>query len=236
MNRERYQQLLDSLLDGELSPAEADELLAGLRENPEHQEELRHQLILWDVWSQHAAAERSVESFVEAWKTRVRAEAGSEQFSQSVLDRISKPMAAFKVRIPFWKRWRPAQVGFALLALTFFAMAGWWTQQQISRARIPQGNAGFLAQFGTNRVVTVSGEGVCIRCVLNETNHPGPAIRLKQDGATRIVYLDFPRYSEALHQFFTGGTTVKAKGRLRDDHGRLVMQTQSIEADGAEYR
>ena len=236
MNRERYQQLLEHLLDEDLSPADADELLADLRGHPELQRDLRRQLILWDVWSQRTARERSADAFVEAWKTRLRAEAGSEQFSQSVLERISAPIATFKYRVSFWKRWRPVQIAFAVFALTFLAVAGWWAQEQISRAKISRENAGFLAQIGTNQVVTVSGEGVCIWCVLHETNHPGPAIRIKQDGAIRIVYLDFPGYSQALHRFFAGGTMVKAKGILRDNQGRLELQTQSIEANGVEYR
>jgi hypothetical protein len=236
MNRERYQQLLDSLLDGELSPAEADELPAGLRENPELQRDLRRQLILWDVWSQHAAAERSGESFIEAWKTRVHAEAGSEQFSQSVLDRISAPMAVFKYRVPFWKRWRPVQIAFAVFALTFLAAAGWWAQQQISKTRTVQENTAFLAQLGTNQTVTISGEGVCVWCVLHEGPPQRPALRVKQGNVTRVVYLEFKGYSSKLHPYFIGGTTVTATGILKDDHNRLVLQTQSIEANGVEYR
>ena len=237
MNRERHQQLLEYLLDEELSPADADELLEGLRERPELQRDLRQHLILWDVWSQHAAAERSADAFVEAWKTRLRAEEGSEQFTQSLLERIGAPIAAFKYRVPFWKRWRPVQIAFAFFALTFLAVAGWWVPQQISKARTARENADFLAQFGTNQIVTISGEGVCAWCVLNEGPPPRPAIRVKQGGVTRIVYLKFAGFSFARHhRYFTGGTTVTVKGVLKEEKGRLIFTTRSVEVTGHELQ
>jgi hypothetical protein len=236
MKRERYHQLLSVLLDEDLWEGDADELLAGLREQPELQRDLRQHLILWDVWSQHAAEERSAEAFIEAWKTRVFAEAGAEQFSQSVLDRIGAPLAALRYRVPFWKRWRPLQIACAMLVLTFLAAAGWWAQQQFSKAKTAREKAGLLAPFGTNQVVTISGEGVCIWCVLHETPHPGPAIRIGEGGATKIVYLEFSAYSQAMHHYFAGGTTVTAKGVLREEQGRLTLTTQSVEVNGHELR
>jgi negative regulator of sigma E activity len=51
VNRERYQILLGQLLDGEILSAEAEELIQGLRDQPELQRDLRRHLILWDAWS-----------------------------------------------------------------------------------------------------------------------------------------------------------------------------------------
>jgi hypothetical protein len=236
VNRERYQQLVECLLDEELSPADADELLAGLRKYPEFQRDLRQQLMLWDVWSQRTDPQRSVEAFVEAWKTRVRAEAGSEQFSQSVLARVSAPAAALTWRMSFWKRWRPVQIAFALFALTFLAAAGWWAQQQFWNPKTPPSETFQSSKPAAGKFVTISGEGVCACCVLHETSYPGPAIRLQKGGKTIIVYLKFKGYSQALHQYFAGGTTVKAKGILNKNGGQLSLETQSIEVNGVEYR
>jgi len=241
MTRERYQELLQNLLDKELSPSEAIELTEGLRQHPEWLADLRQHLALWDVWSQQVAPERSAESFIAGWQTRVRAEAGAEQFSKSVLDRVRAP--TFRFGVPFWKRWRWAwQIGFAVFALAFISMAALWTVQRISQARVSGENAGFLVQIGTNRTVTIVGEGVCPCCVLHEVlpqngRPPNPAIRLKQNGVTRIIYLEFPGYTQVMHdQYFTGGTTVTVKGILRDEKGRLILTTSSIEANGHELQ
>lgn len=239
VTRERYQELLEKLLDSELSPSEAVELTEGLRQHPEWLADLRQHLALWDAWSQQVAPERSAESFIAGWQTRVRAEAGAEQFSKSVLDRIRAP--TFRFGVPFWKRWgRAWQIGFAVFALAFISMAALWTEQRISQARVSREHAGFLAQIGTNRTVTIVGEGVCPCCVLHEVlpqngRPPNPAIRVKKDGATVIVYLEFDEYSQSLHPFFTGGTTVTAKGVMRKDKDRLLLKTHNITVNGKQY-
>jgi hypothetical protein len=236
MKRDRYEYLLSVLLDEDLCEGDAAELLAGLREHPELQRDLRQQLILWDVWSQRVAEERSAEAFVEAWKTRVHAEAGSDQFSRSVLDRIGAPLAAFRYRVPFWKRWRPLQIGFAICALTLLAAAGWWAHQQFSEPETPPPHPLVLPKPGTGQTVTIAGEGVCVWCVLREGPPQRPAIRVKQDGVTRIVYLEFRGYSTALHHYFTGGTTVTATGVLREENSRLILTVRRVEVNGHELR
>jgi hypothetical protein len=233
MNQERYEQLLAVLLDEELPPAAAAQLLAGLCKYPQLQRELRQQLILWEAWSQQVAQERSADSFVEAWKTRALTAGESEAFSQSVMEKIGAPLEAFRHRIAFWKRWRPLQIAFAVFALAFLAMAGWWTQQQLTKGE-PVPAVVQLPAPGPDGTVTVTGEGVCIWCVLHEANHPGPAIRVRQGGSTRIVHLDFPGYSYALHHFFEGGTTVTAKGILREENGQTILATRSIQVGGCE--
>ena len=62
MRLERYHELLGSLFEGELATDDAEELAHGLREQPEWCEDLRQQLVLWELWAQHAAPERSPEA------------------------------------------------------------------------------------------------------------------------------------------------------------------------------
>ena len=234
MNFERYQQLRDQLLDGELSTASAEELAAGLRKHPDFQQDLRRHLALWEAWSQRLTEARSTENFVEAWKTRACAEDKAEEFSLSVMERIQAQTGGAMHRISFWKRLlRPLPIAATLLAAA--VMASWRIADRISQARTLRDNAAYLAQTGVDRLVTISGEGACAWCVLREGPPQRPALRMKTDSGTRIVYLQFKGYTQELHRYFEGGTTVLAKGFLREDHGRLVLKTQSIEIGKVEH-
>lgn len=236
MSQERYEQLLAILLDEELPPGAAAQLQAGLCKYPQLQRDLRRQLLLWELWSQHAAEERSADSFVEAWKTRARTAGDSERFLKSVTERVGAPLSEWKYRVAFWKRWRPLQVAFAILAVAAVAMAGWWTQQQLFKSQPAAPAVIELPSPGPDGMVTITGEGVCIWCVLHETNHPGPAIRLRQGNATRIIYLDFPAFKNELHQYFAGGGSVTASGILTETNGRMVLETQHIEVKGRRFK
>lgn len=236
MTRERYEELLGKLLDDELLSAEATELVKGLREYSELLRDLRQHLVLWDVWSQHVAEERSAESFLAAWKTRVRAEMEVEKFSESVMERIRKAGDGFKFNIGFWKRWRPVQIAFAIFALAFLAVAGWWAQQKFLKSETSQSGEWPEYRPCTNRVVTVTGEGVCMCCVFHQGPPQRPAIRVKHGGASTLIFLEFPGYTPAMHRYFTGGTTITAKGILKKDGDRLVLTTQSIKINGVQYR
>jgi hypothetical protein len=237
VNRERYQQLLDQLLEGELPAADADELVRGLRENPAFQNDLRRHLVLWEMWSQKVARERSSEAFIEGWKTRVAAETEAEPFVHSVQERIRTLEARPVLRVSFWRRWlRPLPVALAIFAAAFLTLASWRVHDQIAQRNAARENTRVLSQLGVNQLVTLTGEGVCAWCVLREGPPQRPAIRVKLGGGIKIVYLVFPRYSQGLHQYFTGGTSVQAKGILQEDHGRLLLRTQSLVVNGAEYR
>ena len=58
MNLERYHELLGTVFDGELVAGEAEELARGLGERPEWREDLRRQLLLWELWAQAVARRR----------------------------------------------------------------------------------------------------------------------------------------------------------------------------------
>jgi hypothetical protein len=236
MTRERYQELLERLLDSELSPAEATELAQGLRAHPALLNDLRQHLTLWEAWAQHVAQERSAESFVAAWKTRVNAEAGAEQFSQSVMEEIRASATEFKSRVAFWKRWRPVHLAFAILALAFLAVAGWWASQLITQPALPPPPELPALPAETNQPVTIVGQGACVWCVLHQGPPQRPALRVRQGGVIRIIYLEFPGYRRAMHPFFVKGATVTATGVLKEERNRLVLKTQSIEVRGVQYR
>src|SRR5688572_25411082 len=92
MNSQRYQELLGRLLEGELSDAEAEELAAGLKDRPEMQRDLRSHLVLWKFWSQQHTPERSSDTFLNAWKTRLRVEReDADAFAAATRSRIDAP-------------------------------------------------------------------------------------------------------------------------------------------------
>jgi hypothetical protein len=91
VNPERYQELLSDLFDGELSDAAARELVGGLKARPELLQDLRRHLVLWEMWSQHQAPERSAEAFLAAWRTRLRAETEEAGVFQETLRNRLEP-------------------------------------------------------------------------------------------------------------------------------------------------
>src|SRR5688572_31527643 len=92
MNAPRYQELLERLLEGELSGAEAEELADGLREWPELRRDLRSHLVLWELWSQQHTPERSSDAFLNAWKTRLRVEReDADAFAEATRSLIDAP-------------------------------------------------------------------------------------------------------------------------------------------------
>ena len=90
MNQARYKELLGRLLDDQLSATEANELAVGLEADDRLREDLRHHLVLWELWSQQQAPERSSTAFIAAWQTRLRAEAeGADVFAGAVRARLA---------------------------------------------------------------------------------------------------------------------------------------------------
>jgi hypothetical protein len=236
VNLERYRQLLDQLLDDELSPADAKELSAILRAHPELRKEVRTQLALWDGWAQRVAPERAGEAFVESWKTRADAEEELGAFTPPVRPREFFPLATALLQVPFWKRWlRPLPIAIGVCAVSFLAMGSWWAQQYLAQPRTSPDALAVLAT-GNNQIVTVAGEGVCVSCVLQESKRPGPALRLKKGEITKIVYVRFNGFTANFHDYFSGGKTVRATGVLNENRGRLVLTAQTLEVDGKVLR
>lgn len=227
MNLERYRELLDRLLDGELSAADTEELNAILRAHPELRQQARAELALWDGFAQRVAPERSGEAFVEAWKTRADTEEAAEALTPPVRSRAAAPEMVGLLRISFWRRWwRPVPIAIGVFAVSFLAMGSWWAQQYLWQGRTSPDDLAALA--GGNQVVTVTGEGVCVACVLLEGRRAGPALRLKKGAVTKIVYIRFNGFMKDFHAYFGGGRTVRATGVLTESRGRLVLTAQFL--------
>lgn len=216
MNATRYQELLGRLLEGELAGAEADELSAGLSADPALRRDLRRHLALWEVWSQNQAPERSSEAFINAWKTRLRAEnEDPDAFPAAVRTRFvaHQPRRTGTERLAqfIWDR-RPAGLAWAASALIVGLTAALW-----------------FAPWSSHAVSTLEGEAVCTACVLHERNEHAPAMRVMTGTATNIYYLDRNPELAALQDYFCGGpNAATATGTKRTESGRLLFRATTI--------
>jgi hypothetical protein len=219
MNSPRYQELLERLLEGELSGAEAEELAAALRERPELRRDLRSHLVLWELWSQQHTPERSSEAFLNAWKTRLRVEGeDAEAFAEAIRTRIGTRHLRtgaidFLVRFFLGPIRRPKGMAWAASVLVVISAAVLW----------------FAGARSVQAVSLLKGEAVCTACVLHESHEHAPALRVIAGPRTNVYYLDRSPAVAALQDYFcTGPTAATAEGRARTKGGRLLFQATKI--------
>lgn len=222
MNRDRYEELLGVLFDGTLSLEQAGELAAGLQSDAGLLRDLREHLVLWELWSQTLAPERSGDAFVAAWETRLRAESESAgAFGGRVLARVAARNAPVQLRAGFFAAIRRA--------------AGWlqrpmgiaWTAALAGVAALA---IFWLASSRSARAaVVIHGDAVCTACTLHEGHGHHPAVRVTANGVTHIYYLD---PNQALigsqNRFCAGPTPVTVEGTAREEDGRLRFSVRSV--------
>jgi hypothetical protein len=211
MNDPRYQELLGRLLEAELSEAEAGELARELCARPELQHDLERHLVLWEVWSQHHAPERSAEAFVASWKTRLRAESeGADKFYQAVLARLeTRGRRLLSWIATLWAALRrPAGIAWAASAAIAGFMVVFW----------------LAAPRSAQAMITIQGEAVCPACVLHEGHQHTPAIRVRNGGTTVIYYLDrASTLTPGQGYFCTGPNPITVEGKPRTVNGRVLL-------------
>lgn len=218
MNSPRYQELLEHLLEGELSDREAEELAVALRERPELRRDLRSHLVLWEFWSQQHAPERSSEAFLNAWKTRLRVEGeDAEAFAESIRTRIGTPhqrTGAIDFLVRFLRPIRrPKGMAWAASVLIVISAAVLW----------------FAAARSVQAVTVLKGEAVCTACVLHESHEHAPALRVIAGLRTNVYYLDRSPAVAALQDYFcVGPTAATAEGKPRTKDDRLLFQATKI--------
>lgn len=221
---DRYHELLGSVFDGEISDAQAEELAQMLSSEPGWRRDFRQHLVLWDLWGQLTTPERSAASFAAAWKTRLAAEAGAEEFHEAVRTKLEAatpqrgrlgPGVAIKT---WWGAWkaalhRPAGLAWAtIITVVVFAGLLWLALPRSAHA-----------------TVTIHGEAVCTACVLHQTHECRPAIRVTAGGATRIYFLETNRAVAGLQEHFCNGPApVIATGTTATKGGRLLFEAASV--------
>jgi hypothetical protein len=219
MNSQRYQELLGRLLEGALSDAEAEELAAGLKEQPELQRDLRSHLVLWELWSQQHTPERSSDAFLNAWKTRLRVEREDpDVFAEAMRTRIDAPprrtgTIGFFARLFAGAILRPKGMAWAASVLIAISAAVLW----------------FAGARSAQAVTVLKGEAVCTACVLHETQDHAPALRVVVGPSTNIYYLDrSPTLATLQGYFCSGPTSATAEGKARTEEGKRLFHATTV--------
>jgi hypothetical protein len=220
MNDERFEFLTGRLLDGELSAAEGEELAAAMRAGPDRRRELRQHLVLWELWTQQQASERSEDAFLAAWHTRLRAERQGDEFVVSVRERLSHRLRgdSWRSRALSWWRGagRPIQVVLTATAAAVVLSASFWLA-------VPQ---------DARATTTLKGEVICTACMLHETHEHLPAIRVQTDGTEQIYYVTSDRRALVrLGNYCVAPVPLIATGRANVNDGRREISVQTAAPD-----
>lgn len=234
MTSERFDDLLGLLLEDELSGVEAGELALMIRTDPARRRELREHLVLWELWAQQQAPERSAEAFVAACTTRLRAERHGEGFIADLKQRMLRESAPEPRRERVVRNagkipgavaglvralLRPAGVAWTAASAAVLAVVCW--------VAIPR-----AAQATT----LVHGEAVCTTCILHETHGVHrPAIRVREGDAVRTYYVQSD--SEPilrLGDFCAAPVPLVAKGTTAIRDGRHSIDIQTLESAPAQ--
>lgn len=217
---DRFEELLSRLFDGELTDTEAGALTALLRDHPPLRSELRQHLVIWELWSQQKAPERSADAFVAACHTRLRAERQGDSFLASLRERLpNKEHEEQRGASLWWWLRRPASLAGAISFLTAAAAILFWFVVLPHRAVA---------------TVTLHGEAVCTACILHETHEHRPAIRVTEGGRTRIYYVKSDRHPfERAGDFCSAPVPLVVTGRAESKDGRLEMEASSVQRDSA---
>jgi C4-dicarboxylate-specific signal transduction histidine kinase len=219
MTEERFEFLAGRLLDGELTDDEVEELTAAVRADPSRRRELRQHLVLWELWAQQQAPERSADAFLAAWHTRLRAERQGDEFVVQVRERLSHRARAASLLLRALEWWRraagPIRIACAAGAAAVVLVACLWLV-------IPQ---------HARATTTLKGEAVCTACMLHETHEHLPAIRVQADGAPRIYYIQSdPHALLRPGHYCAAPVPLTVTGRSEIKNGRLMLDVESAEA------
>lgn len=213
MSTARFDVLVGALLEDGLTSAEAEELAALVRGDPVLRTDLRRQLVLWELWSQHHAPERSAASFLAACHTRLRAESqgGRETFVSSLHQRLAAPSHHRPAgRRPGWLR--PRLVAWAAPLVAVFLVTAVW-----------------LAVPRPAQATSLRGEAVCTACILHLNHEHRPALRVRDGETTRIYLLDVdPARVPTLGDFCSAPVPVDATGEIHGRAGGLVLRVTSL--------
>lgn len=213
MSSSRYDLLVGSLLEDGLTSAEADELAAIVREDPGLRLDLQRQLVLWELWSQSQAPERSTDSFLAAIRTRIRAESesGRESFIAALKRRLPRATHDAHPRDPVrWSRSRRAAWLVPAVALLVMALV-WVTAPRTAEA------------------TTLHGEAVCTACILHESHDHFPALRIREGETTRVVHLEIdPSLVPPIGNFCAAPVPVDVSGRVHRENGQLILAVRAL--------
>lgn len=217
----RYEELVSLLMDGEPTEDELHELEQLLKQDPELADDLRQQLVIWERWSHEVAPERSVDSFVAAFHTRLKAEQDGNRFSESAIKRIKR---------------RPFSITLAPLLAIAAAIVLMCTLYLLKIDEDESPNYVVIDELA--QLVSIKGECVCTSCTLGIEGGHRKAIRFAdaKGGEQLIMVQRNPELRQHTKHFCGGPTPVLVEGNLVDQEGQDLLAVASIDikADTAE--
>jgi hypothetical protein len=220
----RFEELVQRVLDDELTEPEAVELAAELRARPARQIDLREHLALWDLWSQQLAPERSADAFLAACRTRLAADRGSAEFVNAVTARVqlgeSDRRGRNGVLRHAWQRWlhgwRPTvTMGWTAACAALVVVVLW-----------------FATPHPLQATTVLRGEAVCTACLLHQGHEHTPAIRVHAPGGEELFYVvSDPMTVFRMGNFCRAPVPLVARGATGVREGRHVITISAVEAD-----
>jgi hypothetical protein len=238
MTDARYQELLSQLLESTLSETDAGELRLGLEDEPRRMRDLREHLVLWELWAQEQAPQRSAEAFNRGFQIRLRAEMEGRVGLDTPTD------------VPLRRRNRRRAVAtFAagvLLLVSAFAVL--WPRSPRHTETVKRGStqapivgpvrdplptpgpSGHGTESPAVRLVSLHGEGVCGRCILHLTNQCQLTIRVREGGREELFLVNENAASRDLVPAICANPIpILAEGTVHAENGRLFLATTRLE-------
>jgi hypothetical protein len=237
MTDARYHELLSQLLESTLSKTDAEELRLGLEDEPRRLRDLREHLMLWELWAQEQASQRSAEAFNRGFQTRLRAE----------LEGRVSPGVPADVPMRRWNR-RMVLTFAASVLLLASAIAVLWSRSPRHTETVKRGSAqspiagpvrdplptpgpsGHETESPAARLVSLQGEGVCARCILHLTNKCQLTIRVREGEREELFLVNENAASRDLVPACCANPVpILAQGTVHTENGRLLLATTRLE-------
>ena len=233
MKAARYQQLLGRLLEDDLSDTQAEELACALKSSHELRQDLRRHLVMWELWSQDQALERSATRFVHSWETRLGVDGeGANEFTDAVkakLENFGERDASETLQ----KEAQTRETTGRRMALWYHGLRIFSQQRAIlfwalSAIMALVGYAWVATTRSTHAATIIRGEGICTFCTLHQGHEHLQAIRVvgpADEG--HLYYLEANRFSAGIY-FCDGPIPVVGKGYLKTNETRVSLVATEI--------
>ncbi len=214
----RYEELLSLYLDGDPSEAELDELEQILREDEKLAKTFQEELLIWEAWSQEHAPERSADSFLSGFHTRLRAEQDAPDFELAVTRQLKNRKNPLV--------WQPV-VAIAAVLVIVLSLSVFFNPADIDTGLVTSAEAGF---------VHIHGECVCMRCTLNKAERCSKAVRFTdENGVIHMIRIKRdPELKKYNKSFCRGPTAVVIEGEIIEENGQRLLLTSSLTLENEE--
>ena len=215
MIESRYHELLERMLEGRITEAEAKELRRRLQADPARLRDLREHLTLWELWAQEQSPERGADVFRRRFEARLMTEIDRPE--GVVADPLPAPAPG---RRRFNRRTVLACAAGVILASTVGLL----------QFRTPGGFEATVRRPAHVRLVSLRAEAICTRCILHETKACQLALRVNEGGREELWEVnDRGAQTNLGRAYCRGAIPVLAEGSLSSERGRPLLLATRLE-------